>query len=85
MFKTKMAPSFCQGCVKLRIGPRAVPARSGRERKKATEGPAPKPIPTRCEPGRLAVRELDAARSFCRISLPVLDGGAAKPFHQAQT
>jgi L-serine deaminase len=49
------------GCIKLRFGPRAVSARSGHEGKKAPEGPTPKPIVTRCEPGRLAVRELDAA------------------------
>src|ERR1039457_3354562 len=47
-----------QGCVKLWIGPRTVPVRSGHEGKKAPEGPTPKPIPTRCEPGRFAVVRL---------------------------
>jgi hypothetical protein len=67
-----MSCTDCQGCIKLGIGPRAVPARSGHEGEEATEGPAPKPIPTRCEPGRLAVRELDAAladRPACRLPL----------------
>ena len=31
----------------------------GHEGKKALEGPTPKTILTRCEPGRLAVRKLD--------------------------
>jgi hypothetical protein len=54
------APHY-QVCIKLCFGPRAVSARSGHEGKKAPEGPTPKSIVTRCEPGRLAVRELEAA------------------------
>jgi hypothetical protein len=34
---------------------------SGREGKEAPEGPTPEPIVMCSEPGRLAVRELDAA------------------------
>jgi hypothetical protein len=45
-----------QSCIKLSIGPPAVPAHSGHEGEKAPEGPTPKLIPIRCEPGRLAVR-----------------------------
>jgi hypothetical protein len=43
------------------------PARSGHEGKKAPEGPTPKSIVTRCEPGRLAVRELDAALAIVNV------------------
>jgi hypothetical protein len=67
-----------QGCIKLRFGPRAVSARSGHEGKKAPERPTPKPIVTRCEPGRLAVRELDAALCWrreakCQLAPDTLD------------
>jgi len=45
-----------QGCIKLWIGPRAVPARSGHEEKNAPESPTPEPNLIRYKPGRLAVR-----------------------------
>ena len=38
------------------FGPRTVPVRSTREGSGAAEGPTSQPIPTRCEPGRFAVR-----------------------------
>src|ERR1035441_354534 len=64
--KTKRIPAWDvagQGCIKLWIGPRTVPVRSGHEGKKAPEGPTPKPIPTRCEPGRFAVRNIERRTS----------------------
>src|ERR1019366_9547116 len=64
-----------QGCIKLWFGPRAVPARSSHEGKKAPEGPAPKHIVMRYKPGRLAVRELNAAMLHFEGSQPLFDGG----------
>jgi hypothetical protein len=49
---------YAQGCIVLWFGPRAVPARSSHDGEKVPEGPTPKRISTRCEPGRLAVRGL---------------------------
>src|ERR1022692_3600021 len=66
-----------QGCIKLWIGPRTVPVRSGHEGKKAPEGPTPKPIPTRCEPGRFAVRNIEHRTS--NIQHPISKGGAKPP------
>src|ERR1017187_5588965 len=66
-----------QGCVKLWIGPRTVPVRSGHEGKKAPEGPTPKPIPTRCEPGRFAVRNIGHPTS--NVQHPISKGGAKTP------
>src|ERR1039458_5879831 len=59
------------------IGPRTVPVRSGHEGKKAPEGPTPKPIPTRCEPGRFAVRNIEHRTS--NIQHPISKGGAKPP------
>src|ERR1022692_390373 len=75
--KTKRIPAWDpagQGCIKLWIGPRTVPVRSGHEGKKAPEGPTPKPIPTRCEPGRFAVRNIGHPTS--NIQHPISKGGA---------
>src|ERR1035438_3390768 len=58
-------------------GPRTVPVRSGHEGKKAPEGPTPKPIPTRCEPGRFAVRNIEHRTS--NIQHPISKGGAKPP------
>src|ERR1017187_2214172 len=78
--KTKRIPAWDpagQGCIKLWIGPRTVPVRSGHEGKKAPEGPTPKPIPTRCEPGRFAVRNIEHRTS--NIQPPISKGGAKPP------
>ena len=45
--------------------------------KKAPEGPTPKPIPTRCEPGRFAVRNIEHRTS--NIQHPISKGGAKPP------
>src|ERR1022692_3916584 len=66
-----------QGCIKLWIGPRTVPVRSGHEGKKAPEGPTPKPIPTHCKPGRFAVRNIEHRMS--NIQHPISKGGAKPP------
>ena len=66
--KTKRIPAW--------IGPRTVPVRSGHEGKKAPESPTPKPIPTRCEPGRFAVRNSEHRTSA--VQHPI-SKGAAKP------
>src|ERR1017187_9620616 len=66
-----------QGCVKLWIGPRTVPVHSGHEGKKAPEGPTPKPIPTRCELGRFAVRNIEHRTSS--VQNPISKGGAKPP------
>src|ERR1039457_551269 len=78
--KTKRIPAWNpagQGCVKLWIGPRTVLVRSGHEGKKAPEGPKPKPIPTRCEPGRFAARNIEHRTS--NIQHPISKGGAKPP------
>jgi hypothetical protein len=78
--KTKRFPAWDpagQGCIKLWIGPRIVPVRSDHEGKKAPEGPIPKPIPTRCEPGRFAVRNIEHRTS--NIQHPISKGGAKPP------
>src|ERR1039458_7926425 len=67
--KTKRFPAW--------IGPRTVPVRSGHEGKKAPGGPTPKPIPTRCEPGRFAVRNIEHRTS--NIQHPISKGGAKPP------
>src|ERR1035438_1238604 len=66
-----------QGCVKLWIGPRTVPVRSRHEGKKAPEGPTPKPISTRCEPGRFAVRNIGHRTSS--VQHPISKGEAKPP------
>src|ERR1035441_2974484 len=66
-----------QGCIKLGIGPRTVPVRSGHEGKKALEGPPPKSIPTRCEPGRFAVRNIEHRTS--NVQHPISKDGAKPP------
>src|ERR1039457_5853141 len=78
--KTKRIPAWDpagQGCIKLWIGPRTVPVRSGHEGKKAPEGPTPKPIHTCCEPGRFAVRNIGHRTS--NIQHPISKGGAKPP------
>src|ERR1019366_4242430 len=67
--KTKRIPAW--------IGPRTVLVRSGHEGKKAPEGPTPKPIPTRCEPGRFAVRNIEPRTS--NIQHPISKAGAKPP------
>src|ERR1039458_3236012 len=78
--KTKRIPAWDpagQGCVKLWTGPPTIPVRSGHEDKKAPEGPTPKPIPTRCEPGRFAVRNIEHSTSS--VQPPISKGGAEPP------
>src|ERR1035438_9760546 len=78
--KTKRIPAWDaagQGCTKLWIGPRTVPVRSGHEGKKAPECPTPMPIPTRCGPGRFAVRNIEHPTSS--VQHPISKGGAKPP------
>src|ERR1019366_6281611 len=78
--KTKRFPAWDpagRGCIKLWIGPRTVPVRSGHEGKKTPEGPTPKPIPTRCEPGRFAARNIEHRTSS--VQHPISNGGAKPP------
>src|ERR1035441_7885008 len=78
--KTKRIPVWDAAgrpCINLWSGPRTVPVRSGHEGKKAPESPTPKPIPTRCKPGRFAVRNIEHPTSS--VQPPISKGGAKPP------
>src|ERR1039458_8308445 len=78
--KTKRIPAWVvsgQNYVKLWIGPRTVPVRSGSEWAWVLDLLAPSCPRGRCEPGRFAVRNIEHRTS--NIQHPISKGGAKPP------